>query len=121
MVGHVAADAGDEVLDALDELVAAIRTNTEVNRKILRRAQAIRRRRQRGDSYGDIANSEERPLIVEMLRHNQERLALSGHRFRRAEAGALRQEGLTMDEIAERFGVTRPRIIALLRDDAPSA
>jgi DNA-binding transcriptional regulator LsrR (DeoR family) len=34
---------------------------------------------------------------------------------RRAEARALYAEGLTMDQIAERFGVTRQRVSALLR------
>ena len=35
--------------------------------------------------------------------------------MRRAEAHALYAEGLTMDQIAERFGVTLQRVSALLR------
>jgi transposase len=39
-----------------------------------------------------------------------------GNRVRRTEARALHGEGMTMDEIAKLFGVTRQRISALLRD-----
>ena len=45
-----------------------------------------------------------------------EALAEFGARVRRAEAVALYGEGMTMEEIAEKFGVTRQRVSALLRD-----
>lgn len=106
------------MLDALDDLVAALRTDAELNRAMLKRADALRRMRRRGLPYRDIVTAEARPLIVEILRESQQRVATAGSRFRRAEAAALRAEGLTLDEIATLFGVTRQRVIALLRDRA---
>ncbi len=114
-------DAADDVLEALDDVVAAVRANVEAERRIVRRAAVIRSARRRGRDYRSIVTVEERPLIVEMLRQNQERLATAGSRFRRAEALALRREGLTLDEIAALFGVTRQRVIALLDDKRGSA
>ncbi len=49
----------------------------------------------------------------------------SGAAWRRAEARALHQEGISMDRIAQLFGVTRQRVSALLnsqpRSDSPPA
>jgi predicted transcriptional regulator len=39
----------------------------------------------------------------------------AGSKFRRVHARALYEEGLTMDEIAALFGVTRQRVSAVLR------
>ncbi len=40
----------------------------------------------------------------------------SGSRWRREEARALHDEGVTMDRIAALFGVTRQRVSQLLRE-----
>ena len=111
--------AGDEVLAALDELSDALRATTVLDERILRRAEIIRRLRREGLHYSELVTIEDRPLIVELLREKQDRLTSAGARFRRAEARALRAEGMTLDRIALLFGVTRPRVIALLR--APDA
>jgi hypothetical protein len=116
--GETAADQDDRVLSALSGLVEAINTNAVVNKDILRRARQLETARRRGKSWKEITDEEDKPLIIEMLRGNQERLAVNGSRFRREQAKALREEGLTMDEIAALFGVTRPRIIALLKEAA---
>ena len=42
-------------------------------------------------------------------------------RLRRAQAAALHDEGLTMDRIAELFGVTRQRISQILRSREATA
>jgi hypothetical protein len=66
-------------------------------------------------SYREIVPNEERPLIVELITANLELLSGVGSRLRRAEAKALYDEGLTMDEIATLFGVSRQRVAVLLR------
>lgn len=104
------------MLDALDDLVVALKHSVEDTKAMLRRAETLRRARNRGAGYRDVVTAEQRPLIVEMLRDSQDRVVTAGSRFRRAEAKALRAEGLTLDEIARLFGVTRQRVIALLRD-----
>lgn len=106
----------DEVLHALDELAVALKHSVEDTKVMLRRADALRRARRSGLGYRDVVSGEQRPLIVEMLRDSQDRVVRAGSRFRRAEARALRAEGLTLDEIARLFGVTRQRVIALLRE-----
>ena len=109
------------MLEALAGLVDALDANDELVRAIRERAQVIRADRAEGRTYATIATAEERPLIVEMLRTMQDRLAKAGSRFRREEARALRAEGLTFDQIAAVFGVTRQRVIALVADAPPPA
>ena len=108
-------DPTDPVLVALGELVGVLRETTERNRAAIRRAEAIRRLRERGHSYRRIVPMERRPLIVELLTHSLSELSDASSRLRRVEAQALYSEGLTMAEIADLFGVTRQRIAALLR------
>ena len=105
----------DEVLSALSAVESAIEANLEAGRAIRRRARQLRAARARGRSWGEIVDAEQPPRVVELLRATQDRLAVAGSAFRRAEAAALRREGYTLDEIARLFGVTRPRIVALLR------
>ena len=105
----------DEVLVTLDALCRALQENTERNERAIQRAAAIQRMRAQGKSYREIVGSEEGPLIVELTRQNLNNLVDVGSRLRRAEAAALHDEGMTMDEIAAVFGVTRQRISALLK------
>ncbi|MCW2991181.1 MAG: hypothetical protein JWM73_1775 [Solirubrobacterales bacterium] len=72
--------------------------------------------REAGDSYRDIVGAESGPLLVEMLTEATQALDAAGAAFRRAEASALYDEGMTMDEIAEAFGVSRQRVSTLLRE-----
>lgn len=105
----------DAVLRALDDLTTALQENVSRSEAVMARADEIRRLRAQGLSYRDIVPEEDRPLIVQMIGDNLERLFEAGSRFRRAEARALHDEGLTMDRIAELFGVTRQRVSALLK------
>ena len=113
--GSVQNSANDEVLAALDDLVDTLQANGERIEVALRRAEAIRAARRDGRNYTEIVTDEARPLIVEVLNQNLDELVTSGARFRRAEAKALYDEGLTMERIAEIFGVTRQRVSALLK------
>lgn len=106
---------GDEVLDALAAFVAVLESNRERTELAMEKARALRERRAEGMTYREIVSSEERPLIVELATNNIDALHDAGSRFRRAEAAALHREGLTMDRIAQLFGVTRQRVSALLR------
>ena len=107
--------ADDEVLAALDELVETLRANGERIQVALARAESIRAARRDGRGYAEIVTDEARPLIVDVLNQNLDHLVTTGARFRRAEAKALHDEGLTMERIAEIFGVTRQRVSALLK------
>lgn len=108
-------DQGDEVLDALKDLVAVLQENSRRNREMIVRARRVERLRHQGLPYSEIVASQPRPLIVELLTENFDALRSAGGRLRRTEAEALHSEGLTMDRIAELFGVTRQRISRLLK------
>ncbi len=105
----------DPVLEALDGLVRALRENRSRIEATIERAERIREQREQGMSYREIESGVDRPLIVELTRDNLAALVEAGSRLRRAEARALHAEGMTMEQIAELFGVTRQRVSALLR------
>jgi DNA-binding CsgD family transcriptional regulator len=107
----------DPVLEALADLVAALEANMDRARASIERAETIRRERVAGRLYREIESGQERPLIVEMTRDNLAALVEAGSRLRRAEARALHAEGMTMEQIANLFGVTRQRVSALLKRD----
>jgi hypothetical protein len=116
-VQEVANEPNDPVLDALTGLVRALRENSARIEATISRAERIREQRAAGLSYQEIESGGERPLIVELTRDNLAALVEAGSRLRRAEARALRAEGMTMEQIAELFGVTRQRVSALLRSE----
>ena len=104
----------DDVLDALDALVETLRETRGTIDLALSVAARLRSDREAGHRYADIvAASDVRvvELVTEMLRG----LFRSGSQLRRAEAQALAAEGLTMQHIAEVFGVSRQRIAELLQ------
>lgn len=105
----------DEVVEALEELCAALDENARAAELIRRRARVIVEARLAGLPYRDIVDDESRPLVVELVTEKLDRLFAAGGRLRRAEAAALHAEGLSMERIAEIFGVSRQRVSALLK------
>ena len=111
----------DDVLEALDALLVVLRDSTKRNQDATRRAQTIRRLRSHGRPYRDILGRVERGLILQVTRENLDGLLQASSRLRRAEARALHAEGMTMEEIAALFGVTRQRVSFLLREGRQQA
>ena len=111
----------DAVLDSLDALVDVLRENQRRNNQAIARAELTRARRLEGASYRDIVESAQGPLIVELATESLAALMLAAGRLRRAEADALHAEGMTMERIAELYGVTRQRVSALLRSRSSAA
>jgi hypothetical protein len=105
----------DEVLSALDAVVHALTENRVRTEEALQRAAQIRAQRLAGWSYTQIVERSTSLLLVELLTANLLQLHTVGHQLRTAEARALRGEGLSTVRIARLFGVSRQRIIALLR------
>ena len=109
-------DAGtDPVLEALEDLVAALKENAARIESTINRAMQIRAERAGGRTYTEIETGDARPLIIEMTRDSLAALVEAGGRLRRAEARALYAEGMTMEQIAALFGVSRQRVSALLK------
>lgn len=107
--------AEDTFLEALTALERTLADNQQRTTLIRRRIAQVRRLRSQGAPYAEIVSISDGPLIVQLLTQSSAALDFSGASVRRAEARALYAEGLTMDQIAERFGVTRQRVSALLR------
>jgi hypothetical protein len=110
----------DEVLVALVDLVATLEHSHERVSDLLDRANLIMEQRREHVSYRAITAGQPRPLLGKMAREYVTALLGDVSRFRRAEAGALDAEGMSVVQIAELFGVTRQRVSALLRDPGPS-
>jgi hypothetical protein len=105
----------DDVLAALNATLEAADRVREIAETIRDRAKAIAAMRDQGLPYREIVPLEERPLIVELLSESLEHLSAVGSQLRRAEAKVLYDEGLTMEDIAALFGVSRQRVAVLLR------
>lgn len=103
-------------MEALDDLDTALNRSLEMTERMKTRIEEIRRARRAGHSLREIVHNEETPLIVQLLTESTNLLHSYGNRVRRTEAHALHREGMTMDEIAKLFGVTRQRVSALLRE-----
>jgi DNA-binding NarL/FixJ family response regulator len=106
----------DAFLRALDDLEAALEQNTERSKAMKRRIAQIRRMRGKGGTWSSIVSAEAPPLIVQLVTESSRALDEHGGRVRRTEVLALHDEGMTMEQIAEKFGVTRQRVSSLLRE-----
>ena len=100
---------------ALDDLEQALRANVDRAARMQERIVELRAAHAAGRPLREVVPQEEQPLIVRMLSESARVLDEYGSRVRRLEARALYREGLTMDEIARLFGVSRQRVSALLR------
>jgi transposase len=110
----------DKAREALGELAGVLRENATVLAEAADRADELAEKRDSGLSYREIVPAERRPLIVETISSVMASLTRVGSRWRREEARALHDEGMSMDKIAALFGVTRQRVSALLRNGSPS-
>jgi|SRR3954451_10497200 len=107
---------GDPFDRALGDLEQTLKANGQRMTQIKRRIGEIRRQRSAGRSYREIVEATQGDLSVRLITEATQALDEVGARVRRAEAVALYREGMTMEEIAQKFGVTRQRVSALLRD-----
>jgi plasmid maintenance system antidote protein VapI len=108
-------------MTALDELERALGRSAEMIERMRQRIAFLRREIQAGRRLPEIVPAEQSPLLVQLLTESANLLHTYGTRVRRTEARALHREGMTMDEIARLFGVSRQRVSALLRDSPTDA
>jgi DNA-binding transcriptional regulator GbsR (MarR family) len=106
----------DAFMRALDDLDRALDQSLEMTEQMKQRITQIRAVEAEGRNLREIVPYEQTPLIVQLLTESTNLLHSYGNRVRRTEARALHHEGMTMDEIAKLFGVTRQRVSALLRE-----
>jgi predicted XRE-type DNA-binding protein len=104
--------------EALDALCVAVERSQDRLQQVLARAAVLRAGRAEGRAYSDLVSEEDRPLLVELLTEVMDELAAAGAVFRRAEARALHDDGMSQEAIAHLFGVTRQRVGVLLQNAA---
>jgi predicted XRE-type DNA-binding protein len=102
-------------LTALDDLEQALGRSLEMTDRMRARIAYLREQIAAGRPLPQIVPAEDRPLLVQLLTESANLLHTYGTRVRRTEARALHNAGMTMDEIARLFGVSRQRVSALLR------
>ena len=105
----------ERLLVALTDLEKAAQENRERSSQVQRRARKLRKQLQAGSDLVELVEAEDTPRMVELISNNMATLETAGAEFRVAEALALRSAGLTIEAIADLFGVTRQRISALLK------
>jgi len=106
-------------MDAVRDLIDALVDHQVRTAAMLDRAEGIELRMASGDDAAAVLVDEVDPLLVAQLTAAIEQLHLASARFRRAEARTLRDAGLSVEEIARRFGVTRQRVSTLLNTASP--
>ncbi|MGH1490156.1 MAG: helix-turn-helix domain-containing protein [Acidimicrobiales bacterium] len=111
-------DTVERLLAALVEIEAGAAENVERSVEIQLRVKSLRERLEAGGDLVELVEREEPPRVVELISSNMAVLETAGSELRAAQALALRSEGLTIEAIAELFGVTRQRISALLKQKA---
>lgn len=110
-------DEDGDVLDAITALVDVLRASAgRLARAEAQAERAIRLRRE-GMAYSAIIASAERPLLLEIATMDLQAIAAAGTRLRRIAARVLRDEGMTIEQIAREFGVSRQRVSRLLHAD----
>lgn len=108
------ADTRTDAFERLEALDGAIASTVEDLLQARTRIKQVMDQRESGSAWVDIVRQEDRPLVVELVTRSLSSLSDAGGKFRRAQAEALRQDGLPMTKIAGLFGVSRQRISSLL-------
>ena len=102
-------------LDALRDLERALSETLETVGVMQARTRELLDSAATGHPLRHSVPMEQRPLLVQLLTQATELLQTYGNRVRTTEAKALYSEGMTMDQIARLFGVSRQRVSTLLR------
>lgn len=110
---------GDDVLDAVDALLAVLRESTERNQVETRRAQTVRRLRSHRRPYGEILRRVSGSLTRGVTRESADALVGATKRLHAAEVMALQSEGMRVDEIAVLCGLTPDGVTSILSRPSP--
>ena len=106
----------DPASAALEALVSELDTCIGHLRHARDRAERLLAQRRQSRPWLEIVTGESSPLVVESISAVLASLATAGHAWRREQALAMHEEGVSINRIAALFGVTRQRISALLRE-----
>ena len=109
----------DEVLEAVEALLVALRDSSERNQVETRRAQTIRRLRSHRRMYGEILTGVAGSLTRGITRESADAVVSATERLHVAEVRALNREGMDIDGIAELCGLREHDVVAILSSVPP--
>jgi hypothetical protein len=109
-------NARDEFLEALDELDRHLDENAGRGPLMRGRIRELKGALASGQPISELLPADGPPPLAAQITELLEMWFDSGARIRRAEARVLYEEGMTMERIAELFGVTRQRVSVLLKE-----
>ncbi len=102
-------------VEALGRLDETLDENTARTARMKQRIELLQEACAADEPLREFAINERLPLLVHLLTQSAEALDRVGSHVRRTEARLLHREGMTMDQIARLFGVSRQRVSVLLR------
>jgi len=105
----------DEVSEAVEALARGLVESKKQLESAIDRAAWVVECRRSGMSYSWIMRHSDRPLLEEILTRNLVTLQELRRQLRRTVLRSLREEGLTVVQIAALLGVSRQRVQTLLR------
>jgi hypothetical protein len=111
---------GATVSAALQEVADLADAVADEQHQIAEKARAMQHLRDRGWSWAKILDSEDGPVLVDLLRRNSRRVLHATSRVTRSLAAGLAGEGASRREIGRRLGVSHQRISAMLNHGHPS-
>jgi hypothetical protein len=104
-----------EVEGVLEKLAEALTETVVRFGSLIELTNQVRDMHASGTTYWGILETADRPLISETLRDSVLSLQDLAHRLRGATAREALEEGVSIERIAEHYGVSRQRISILLQ------
>ena len=109
------AETQDAVVEALTNLSEVAASSAQELTDLDEGLADLKQRRTRGASWREIISSAHSPSPLAAMASIATNLGRATGTLKRALAGALRNEGMQVTEIADLFDVSRQRVSALLR------
>jgi hypothetical protein len=104
-----------QFLQALRRLDVTLDENADRAERMKERIELLSTACEAGQPLREFVPKEQTPLLVQLLTQSAQALDRVGSHVRITEARVLHHEGMTMDQIAALFGVSRQRVSVLLR------
>jgi hypothetical protein len=117
-MSDAATPGDDELWDAVDTLLAVFDRAGAMAPELRSSMAHAKQAREAGATWPDLAPPGSEAQLITATNGLLDDLVNVGARLRRLVAQSMHAEGLTMDAIADMFGVSRQRISTLIRSDA---
>ena len=111
----------EELWPLIDELIGAFERAAEFAPRMRARYQEAMTIENRGENWAEVMGPHHTPQLIEATNDLIDDLMRLGAELRRVLARGLYAEGLSMEEIASMYGVSRQRVSAIISSDTDPA